>query len=149
MAEAAYVPSWQKAPSLVDRQTEKRATPKHEIKTKIDRAVEKKATDREDEKKLAAWALAVKVRDGWKDRKTGKRLKRTRDLDPLRAEAHHIEPRANEDTRYDVRNGLCLSFEIHDAVERNKLQIVGTKFFVKAHRRFIDATFPVKFVKVK
>lgn len=121
------------------------ATPKHELPTKLDRAVEKKAAKRDDEKKLAAWALAVKELDHWKDRKTGKRLKRTRELDPLRAEAHHIEPRANEDTRYDIRNGIALAFETHDAVERGKLRIVGTVFFVIAGKRYINGRHKVTF----
>src|SRR5262245_1367650 len=83
--------------------------------TRLERAVEKKDAKREDEKKLTTWARAVKDDDEWKDRYTGKRLKRTRELDPLRAEAHHIEPRANEDVRYDVRDGITLSFSSHDA----------------------------------
>lgn len=131
-------------PTLAEMQATRRATPKHALPTKLDRAVAKKAAERADEQQLAAWALAVKVRDEWKDRKTGKRVKRTRDLDPLRAEAHHIEPRENLDTRYDVRNGITLAFETHDAVERNKLQIIGTKFFRKNGRRYIDATHPVR-----
>ena len=113
--------------------------------TKLDRAIERKATKRDDDAKLAAWALAVKERDGWKCRKTKKKLTRTRRLDPLRAEAHHIEPRANEATRYDVRNGITLSAVVHEAVEHNKLRIVGTMWFVIAGKRYIDARFPVKF----
>lgn len=135
-------------PTAAEINATRRATPKHALKTKLDRAVEKKAADREDDKKLAAWALAVKERDGWKDRRTGKRLKRTRALDPLRAEAHHIVSRDDEAVRYDVRNGITLSFQTHDAVERNKLRIVGTKCFRIGQTRYIDATFPVKFVEV-
>jgi hypothetical protein len=131
--------------TLNDVQQERRATPKSELKTKLDRAVEKKQADREDEKQLATWALRVKDRDQWKDRKTGKRVKKTRQLDPLRAEAHHIESRENLDVRYDDRNGITLAYETHDAVERNKLRIVGTKFFTKSGRKYIDATFPVRF----
>lgn len=53
--------------------------------------------------------------------------------------------------RYDVRNGLCLSYATHDAVERNKLRIVGTRWFKVRGiiPRYIDATYPVKFEVVK
>jgi hypothetical protein len=90
----------------------------------------------------------VKERDTWKDRKTGKRVKRTRARDPLRAEAHHIEPRANEDTSATTRGTASPRFETHDAVERNKLRIVGTAFFTKHGRRYIDDRGPVRFVEV-
>ena len=104
---------------------------------------------RADERKLAAWALAVKERDGWKDRKTGQRVKRTEiALDPTSAHAHHIASRADEAVRYDIRNGLCLSFATHDAVERNRLRIVGTKFFIKHGKRYIDGTHQVRFKEV-
>lgn len=117
--------------------------------TRLDRAVEKKAAKREDERKLAAWALAVKIRDGYTDRYTGRKVKGTRlILDPDAAHAHHIEPRANVDTRYRVENGLCLSAATHDAVERNKLEIVGAKFFSVNGRTYTDATFKVTFKEI-
>lgn len=124
--------------------TRPRATPKHELKTKLDRAIEKKKATRADEKKLAVWATAVKDRDEWKDRKTEKTVRRTSVLAPDSAHAHHIEPKKNADTRYDVRNGITLSFTTHDAVERNRLQIIGTKFFVKNGKRYINGTHPVR-----
>lgn len=124
------------------------ATPKHEMTTKLDRKVAKAKADLADQKKLTAWANAVKDRDEWKDRKTGTKVKRTHVLAPDSAHAHHIEPKENADTRHDVRNGITLSFATHDAVERNKLRIVGTKFFTKNGRRYIDATYPVKFKEV-
>lgn len=132
-------------PTLSDRSRERYATPKRQLATKLDRAVEKKAAKREDERKLAVWALAVKIRDGFKDRKTGQKLKRTHELDPLRAEAHHIVSRDDAAVRYDVRNGVTLSFQTHDAVERNTLRIVGTKVFKVNGTPYIDANFPVKF----
>ena len=135
-------------PTLAEIQATRRATAKYDLPTKLGRAVDKKQAKRDDARQLHAWALAVKVRDGFKDRKTGQRLKRTRELDPLRAEAHHIEPKSNLNTRYDVRNGITLSFHTHDAVERNRLQIVGTTFFVKGGTRYIDATSPVRFKEI-
>jgi hypothetical protein len=81
----------------------------------------------------------------WKDRKTGVRVRRTRDLDPLRAEAHHIESKDNPDTRYDVRNGVTLSLATHEAVTHNRLTIEGTVWFRKNGCRYIDGTYPVTF----
>jgi hypothetical protein len=116
--------------------------------TKLDRAIARKAARLEDATKLRVWAKAVKERDEWKDRKTGVRVRSTRDLDPLRAEAHHIEPRSNKATRHDVRNGLCLSYATHFAVEHFQLRIDGTRFFVKDGCRYIDGTHAVIFVRL-
>ncbi len=116
--------------------------------TKLDRAISRKAARLLDAKLLRQWALAVKTRDLWKDRKTGKRVLRTRQLDPLRAEAHHIEPKDDHAVRYDVRNGLCLSFATHEAVELHRLRIEGTVWFRKHGARYIDATHAVYFVRL-
>ena len=128
--------------------SEIRAVPRAQPKpsTKLDRAVARKAARLEDALALRKWAAAVKDRDQWKCRKTGKRLRRTRDLDPLRAEAHHIVSRDNADTRTDIRNGLCLSYATHFAVTHFKLRIEGTVFFQKNGATYIDGTFPVYFV---
>ncbi len=90
----------------------------------------------------------MKTRDRWIDQKTGKPVKSTRQLDPDRAEAHHIEPRTDWAVRHDVRNGVCLSFATHYLVETNQLRIEGTKFFRKNGARYIDGTYPVTFVRV-
>lgn len=82
--------------------------------TKLDRAIASKASRLTDAQQLVAWAFAVKTRDQWRDRCTGRRLLRTRSLDPLRAEAHHIVDRSDRAVRYDVRNGLCLSLQTHE-----------------------------------
>lgn len=117
--------------------------------TKLDRAIAKKAARLADERLLNAWALAVKDRDLWKDRQTGVRVRRTRDLDPLHGEAHHIEPRRNQVTRYDVRNGITLSYEHHFDVEHFKYRIEGTVWFVgEDGGRYIDGTYPVTFVRL-
>jgi hypothetical protein len=135
-------------PTLTDAQRIRRATSKSELTTKLDRAIAHKAARLADAKQLRKWAIAVKERDLWKDRKTGVRVRRTRDLDPLRAEAHHIEPRENLATRYDVRNGICLSFATHYAIEHQQLRIEGTVFFTVGGCRYIDANFPVIFVRL-
>jgi hypothetical protein len=121
------------------------ATRKRDLPTRLDRAVEKKAARLDDARRLKRWADAVKTRDRWRDRRTGQRVLATRQLDPLRAEAHHIASKDDRAVRYDPRNGLCLSLESHEAVEHNRLVIVGTKWFTKAGTRYIDGRAPVIF----
>ena len=99
-----------------------------------------------DRHQLVKWAVAVKLRDGYRDRYTGARLRRTMNLDPDRAEAHHIVPREVRAVRYDVRNGITLSLAHHEAVERGELKIEGTAWFEIDGVTYIDATFPVRFV---
>lgn len=115
--------------------------------TKLDRAIASKAARLLDARQLRAWAFAVKDRDHWKDRKTGQRVTRTRDLDPQRAEAHHVVSKDDHAVRYDVRNGICLSLATHEDVEHNRLRIEGTVFFRKGGATYIDATYAVIFVR--
>lgn len=131
--------------TLGDVQRTRRAVRKRDLPTKLDRAIASKAARLLDKRRLDAWAFAVKTRDRWRDRRTGIRVSRTRSLDPLRAEAHHIASKDDRAVRYDVRNGLCLSLETHDAIERNRLVIVGTKHFWKRGVRYINGTAPVFF----
>ena len=133
-------------PTLAELQATPRAQLKCQLETKLDRAVGKKQLRLTDAKQLLAWAAAVKDRDRWRDRRTGVRVFRTRQLDPLRAEAHHIVSREDQAVRYDVRNGICLSFETHFLVERHVLRIVGSRWFVKGGTRYIDGRYPVQFV---
>ncbi len=123
-----------------------RAVPKPS--TKLDRAIAKKAARLADAKKLREWARSVKDRDQWKCRKTGERLRRTMELDPLRAEAHHLAGRDDLAVRTDVRSGITLSFATHFAVTHHRLRIEGTRFFTVQGTRYIDATFPVYFVRL-
>jgi hypothetical protein len=131
--------------TLAQTNAQPHALSKRQLGSKLDRAIVSKAARLLDKRKLEAWAFAVKTRDRWKDRRTGVRVSRTRQLDPLRAEAHHIASRDDRAVRYDVRNGLCLSLESHEAIEHNRLIIVGTKWFVKAGVRYIDGRAPVIF----
>jgi hypothetical protein len=117
------------------------------VGSKLDRAIASKAARLLDAKQLREWATAVKARDLWKDRKTGVTVHRTRQLDPLRAEAHHIESKDNPDTRYDVRNGICLSMQTHLEVSLGRYRIDGTVFFRKNGAQYIDGTFPITFIR--
>lgn len=123
------------------------ATPKHQLETRLDRAIANKTARLLDERKLRAWAFAVKDRDHWRDRKTGRRVLRTISLDPDRGEAHHVITRDDWTVRYDIRNGICLSLATHDAVTRGQLVIEGTAWFSIDGARYIDATAPVIFVR--
>lgn len=134
-------------PTLAQLQATPRATPKHELETKLDRAVANKAARLDDERQLRAWAFAVKDRDRWRDRKTKRRVLRTLNLDPDRAEAHHIVPKDDWNVRHDLRNGICLSLATHLAVETGKLRIEGTQWFTVKGQRYIDGTAPVHFVR--
>ncbi len=116
--------------------------------TKLSRAVAKRAARHEDTRRLQVWARAVKDRDHWTDRKTGQRVYSSRTLDPCRAEAHHVEPKGNKATRTDVRNGLTLSLETHLAVELGRYRIDGTVWFTVKGCRYINANYPVLFVRL-
>ncbi len=132
--------------TLAESHAVPRAQPKRY--TKLERAIAKKAARLLDKQKLDVWARAVKDRDQWQDRKTGVRVKSTRQLDPLRAEAHHIVSKDDQAVRYDVRNGICLSFETHFLVEHHRYRIEGTVWFYKGGSKYIDGTYPVIFVRV-
>ena len=133
---------WRDLPTLAEMQAQRRAQPK---RTRVDRAIQNDADKRQDAAKLRKWALAVKARDKWIDRYDGQPIIKTLELVPRQAQAHHIVPRSDKAVRYDVRNGIALSLTTHDLVERNELVIVGTRFFTKAGKRYIDATHPVSF----
>jgi hypothetical protein len=115
--------------------------------TKLDRAIASKAARLLDAKLLRIWAAAVKDRDLWKDRKTGVTVHRTRQLDPLRAEAHHLVSKDDRAVRYDVRNGICLSLETHLQVTLGRYRIEGTRWFRKNGASYIDGTHAVTFVR--
>jgi hypothetical protein len=115
--------------------------------TRLDRAIAKKAARLDDAKQLRAWAFAVKDRDRWRDRKTGRRVLRTLSLDPDRGEAHHLVSKDDPAVRYDVRNGLTLSLQSHLEVEQGRYRIEGTAWFTVKGQRYIDATHAVIFVR--
>jgi hypothetical protein len=135
-------------PTLGQVNARPHATPKRELETRLDRAIANKTARLRDERELRQWAFKVKERDRWIDRYTGRRVRRCLELDPDRAEAHHIEPKANRVTRYDVRNGVTLSYENHAKVERGDYRIEGTAWFRGTDGcRYIDGTHPVIFVR--
>lgn len=135
-------------PTLAEVNATPHATPKDQLESKLDRAIENKAFRLLDERKLRAWSLAVRNRDQWTDRKTEERLRRCLDLDPLRAEAHHVVAKDDWTVRYDIRNGLCLSYQVHEQVEHGLYRIEGTAWFTIDGATYIDCTAPVTWVRL-
>jgi len=122
------------------------ATPKRELETKLDRAIANKSARLLDERELRRWSLAVRNRDQWTDRKTLERLHRRLDLDPLRAEAHHVVEKDDWAVRYDIRNGLCLSLATHERVGLYRIE--GTAWFTVGGATYIDCTARVIWVRL-
>src|ERR1051325_8120855 len=98
-----------KLPTMAEVNAVRRATPKHQIPTKVERVKEKRSADAEDRRKLAQWSKAVRERDQHVDRFDGNPVLKTLDAHPRRGEAHHVEPRSNRDVHSDVRNGNTLA----------------------------------------
>ncbi len=136
-------------PRAVPKFTPTRHVAKAGVQTPLEREREKLRKRAGDRTKLQAWANKVKDRDEWKDRHDGLPVLRTNALCERRGEAHHIVPKADKAVRYDVRNGICLSYDTHARVEANELTIIGTKFFEVDGRRYIDATHRVIFKENK
>ena len=108
---------------------------------KLERSVSKKQADDKDARELAAWSLAVRTRDKFTDRFTGKKVQPAKQVGvthPDCGHAHHVEPRENRDTRTDRRNGLTVSFATHQRLEANELKVVGTKYFTKNGKKYLN-----------
>ena len=134
--------------TLAEAQATPRATPKAQLDTRLDRAIANKAARLLDAKRLREWGRLVKERDRWRDRKTGRRVLRTLNLDADRAEAHHTAGRDDWNVRYDVRAGLTLSLKSHSEVEQGTYRIDGTAWFSVRGTRYVDCTYPVVFVRL-
>lgn len=114
------------------------------------RAEENADADRDDERQLAKWRARIYALDKHTCRCCGIKVKRSLKPLPDRAEANHVEGRANHALRYDVRNGICLCLRCHRRVTGmvlDKLKIAGTRFFRLNGVRYINARFPVHFRK--
>jgi hypothetical protein len=140
-----------KAPSHLQTLAESQAgaAPKP---TKLDALQRKDASRNLNETKLRAWRKAVDARDaknGFVCRWSGKKLARTTTQQPDRAERHHIEPRINKKTRYDVRNGLLVSLESHQRFQQHELKIIEGQAFEIDGRAYWDANGPLKVMDVE
>jgi hypothetical protein len=124
-----------------------RAAQKHDIVSRDDEKFER---DRSDARQLEAWRSDVFRLDGFRCRHCGRRVVRSLERKPNRAEANHVAGRADRAVRYDVRNGITLCLQCHRRVTgtvADKLRIVGTVFFWLGGRRYINARERVEFKK--
>jgi hypothetical protein len=128
-------------PTLAEMQSQRRALRKDQIPTRLDA---RKEDDRIDHSKLDKWRKEIHARDGNRCRYSRVKVERTLRLQPNRCECHHIEPRSNKITRYDRRNGLQVSFMVHERIERGDLRLIGTRFFqADDGSSYINADFPI------
>lgn len=107
---------------LNQEQQKRRATPKHLIPTRLDVKAEK---DTIDAKQLDQWRTKVYTRDKFKCRVCKRKVRRTLELVPDQAHAHHIVSRKNKSVRYDQRNGVTCCPKCHEDIERNRVVIIG------------------------
>lgn len=97
------------------------------------------------------WKRAVWDRDEGKCRSCGVRCVKVRELHPRRGECHHVEPRANRATRWNLRNGLLVCAGCHQRITgavNDKLVIQGDHYFTVGGQRYLDASWPVRFMEV-
>lgn len=114
--------------------------------TKRDALLMKEAHRQLRSRQDAAWRKAVDARDarhGFVCRWSGKKLARTLELRPDRAERHHLESRTNRKTRWDVRNGFLCAYAVHLRLEAHTLQIVAGQAFTVDGRAYWDANHPL------
>ena len=135
-------------PTLAEMRAQPKAVPKGKPRVDV-----KAAVDKLDARLLDIWRNKVFRRDKHRCRCCGRKVIRTLNLVPNRAEAHHLEGRAMLALRHDRRNGLtlCLS-PCHRRVTGNvndKLIVVGSKFFKIDGVRYIDGDRPVTFKEAK
>lgn len=136
---------WTHRADVVDLNT-RPAMPAPKVRPGESRLEVREKRDAAEKAAEKAWKIDVWDRDEGKSRYSGKKLKRTMRLDPMRGERHHIHGRADKRVRWDSRAALLLELEIHEKVTRNELRIVGTVFFEVEGHTYIDARFPVKFI---
>ncbi len=118
-------------------------------KSRLEVKVEKgKASDKawEDCKRI------VDKRDGMKCRFCGVRVVRTLELDPKRAEHHHIARRAKEKALLtDPRNVVLVCLACHQKLTKHLTQIIGraVDMFEHAGKKFLSADKPLQFIEGK
>lgn len=96
----------------------------------------------------AIWRKAVDARDakdGFVCRWSGKKIARTIELRPDRAERHHLESRRNRSTRFDVRNGILVSLSTHQRFEAHELTVIaGQTFHAADGNQYWNADAPLQ-----
>ncbi|MCR4341902.1 MAG: hypothetical protein NUW01_18655 [Gemmatimonadaceae bacterium] len=134
--------------TLVDQQKVRRATPKHEMTTRLS---EKGAAIADEKKQEAAWKKGVWKRDDGKCRVCHCHVKKTLTFEPKQGHCHHIKERAHKPTRWDVRNGLLVCMEDHERIEHNKLiPLQAAKhLFTVGTTQYLNGSQPMQFKEAK
>ena len=88
------------------------------------RILDRIAAKREREAKALAFRLAVLTRDQHHCRACGRRVRRTVEAVPERAEVHHVLTRgAHPDKRFDLDNGLLVCLICHGRLQRHEMTL--------------------------
>jgi hypothetical protein len=98
----------------------------------------------------AACKKAVWKRDEGICRCCGTKVIKALELTPKRAESHHIVGRADWAVRFDPRNRVLVCAVCHEAIERNRILIVGTArqmFTAENGKSYLNADCPLEFRK--
>lgn len=132
--------------SLTDRASERYATPKHEIPTRLD---EKTADDKDEKQKEKLWRKGVIKKDGKICRCCGCVVVVQLELAANRLEVHHVAGRADQAVRWDIRNGMVLCYACHEKVTRHLLFILQAARYLftpeDSTKRYINARKKVTF----
>lgn len=117
-------------------------------KTRLEESMQ---ADADEESNGETWRTAVYVRDKYRCRCCGCKVKRSIGREASRATPHHIKRRDNLETRFDRRNGLTLCLWCHERVTgkvNDRLDVIGTVYFDIDGRSYIDGDHKVTFAKV-
>jgi len=128
-------------PYLTQRKAQ--AVPKGKTRAETNGEAEQRDTNL-----LNIWKARVFQRDKGICRCCGRKVKKTLEHVPQRAEAHHLKTRADKAVRYDVRNGLlvCL-FPCHDGITTGKIAVTqhARLMFTLDGKSYINGSEPVEF----
>jgi hypothetical protein len=137
-------------PTLADIQTQRRATPKHAMTSRLDA---KTAATKDDAQQFEAFRRAVVHRDRGRCRVCGCRTVKTLALDPKRREVHHLVSRTNPVTRFDPRNGITVCHRDHRRLTAHHLFVIGTAAQMfqagKVPKWYLDASCPLQVTEKK
>jgi hypothetical protein len=96
-----------------------------------------------------AFLKEVRERDDWHCRRCRREVVVVLARVPERAEVHHVHGKRGE-LRFLAKAALLLCLECHELVTGRvnvRYVVVGTKFFDLHGQTYIDARFPVRFVR--
>ncbi len=133
-----------KAPTMAEVNAQRRAVPKGQIQTHL---ATKIAKDKEEKAAERKWRAACIKRDGKICRCCGRVVVAQLELAPNRLEVHHLTRRAEQATRWDVRNGIVLCQLDHSRVTRYEVVLVQAARYLLtiAGKKYIDGAKPITF----